>query len=101
MQFDNVFETDSKLTCDAFHATRDDTSKFRYIITSCRYLFSYFFTNFMVEFVRRQANRIAHALGGEVMLLGSLVVYFMDKYVFSPYILRPFEEYFLHFIKCF
>jgi len=29
IQFDNVdFETDSKLTCDAFHATRDDYSEF-------------------------------------------------------------------------
>jgi len=28
MQFDNFdFETDSKLTCDAFHATRDDYSE--------------------------------------------------------------------------
>jgi len=46
MQFDNVdFEIDSKLTCDTFHATQDDTSEFGCIISSCRSLFNSFFTN--------------------------------------------------------
>ena len=54
MQFDNVgFEMDSKLTCDVFHANRDGTSKFGCIISPCRSLFSFFFTNSRVEFVRR------------------------------------------------
>ena len=66
MQFDNVdFETYSKMTSDAFHATRDNTSKFGCIISSCRSLYSSFFTNSRVEFVRQQANGVAHALAGE------------------------------------
>ena len=73
MQFDNVdFETDSKLTCDAFHANRDDTSEFGCIISSCRSLFSSFFNNSRVEFVRRQANGVAHVLAGEATLLANL-----------------------------
>jgi len=77
MQFDNVnFETDSKLTYDAFYATRDDTSEFECIITSCHFLFNSFFTNSRVKFVKRQANGIAHAFTGESTLLASLVVCF-------------------------
>ena len=63
MQMDCVdFETDSKLTSDAFLSTRNDTSEFGSIILSCRLLFSSFFSNSRVEFVRRQANADAHAL---------------------------------------
>jgi len=75
MQFDSVdFETDSKLTVDAFLSNRNDTSEFGSIISSCRSLFSSFFSNSRVEFVRRQANAVAHALAREVTLLASLVV---------------------------
>jgi len=43
MQFDSVdFETDSKLTADSFMSTRNDTSEFGSIISSCRSLFSFF-----------------------------------------------------------
>jgi len=53
MQIDNVdFETDSKLTVDVFLSTRNDLSKFGCIISSCRSLFSNFFSNSRVEFVR-------------------------------------------------
>jgi len=77
MQFDNVdFETDSKLTCDAFHTTRDDFSDFGCIISSCCTLLSSFFTNSRVEFVRRQANEVAHVLAGEATLLASPAIYF-------------------------
>jgi len=77
MQFDNVdFETDYRLTCDAFHANQDDTYEFGCIISSCRFLFSSFFTNSRVEFVRRQANGVAHVLAEEATLLASPVVYF-------------------------
>ncbi|AES59336.1 hypothetical protein MTR_1g018300 [Medicago truncatula] len=42
LQFDNVdFETDFKLTCDAFHTTRDDYSEFGCIIFSCRTLVNF------------------------------------------------------------
>lgn len=77
MLLDNVdFETDSKLTYDAFLATRNDTFEFGCIISSCRSLFSSFFSNSSVEFVRRQINEVAHALAREVALLISPAVYF-------------------------
>jgi hypothetical protein len=77
MQFDNVdFETDSKITRDAFHSTRDDISDFGCIISSCRSLFNSSFTNSRVEFVRQQANAVAHVLAGEATFLASPIVYF-------------------------
>jgi len=52
MKFDNVdFETNSKLTVDAFLSSRNDLSEFGYIISSCRSLFCNFFSNSRVEFV--------------------------------------------------
>jgi len=46
MQLDNVdFETDSKLTVDAFRSTRSDLSEFGCIISSCRSLFHNLFSN--------------------------------------------------------
>lgn len=77
MQFDNVdFETDSKLTADAFLSSRNDLSEFGCIISSCRLLFSNFFSNSRVEFVRRQANAVAHALAREATSLAGPTVYF-------------------------
>jgi ribonuclease HI len=77
MQFDSVdFETDSKLTFEAFQSTRNDTSEFGSIISSCRLLFSSFFSNSRVEFVRRQTNAVAHALARETTLLASPAVYY-------------------------
>jgi hypothetical protein len=76
MQFDSAaFETDSILTSDAFLSDRNDTSEFGCII-SCRSLFTALFSNSRVEFVRRQANEVAHALAREATLLGSPAVYF-------------------------
>ncbi|AES99674.1 hypothetical protein MTR_5g083510 [Medicago truncatula] len=63
-------------TCDAFHTTQDDYFEFRCIISSCRTLVSYFFTNSRVKFVRRQANEVAHILVGEATLLASPTIYF-------------------------
>ena len=72
MSFDNVdFEIDSKITRDAFHSRREDVSEFGHIITSCKSLFTAFFTNSRVEFSRRQANAAAHALVGEATFLAS------------------------------
>jgi len=76
MQFDNVdFETDSKLTVDAFLSSRNDLFEFGYIISSCRSLFSNFFSNTRVKFIRRHANTVAHSLAREATLLASHVVY--------------------------
>jgi len=77
MQIDNVdFKTDSKVTVGAFLSTRNDPSDFGCIISSCRSLFSSSFSNSKVEFVRRQANMVAHALAREVMSLVSPAIYF-------------------------
>jgi hypothetical protein len=77
MQFDNVdFETDSKLTVDAFLSSRNDLSEFGCIISSCRSLFSNLFSNSRVESVRRQANAVTHALAKEASSLASPAVYF-------------------------
>jgi len=77
MQFDNFdFETDFKITRDAFHSTQEDIYEFGCIISSCRSLFSSFFTNSKVKFARRQANVVAHVLAGEATFLTSPVVYF-------------------------
>jgi len=77
MQFNSVdFEMDSKLTVDAFLSTKNDTSEFGSIISSCRSLFSSVFSNSRVEFIRRQANRVAHALARDALLLSSLAVYY-------------------------
>ena len=78
MQFDNVdFETDSKVTADAFLSSMNDLSESGCIISSCRSLFSNLFSNSSVEFVRRQDNAVAHALAREVISLAS-----------SPFILK-------------
>jgi len=77
MQFDNVdFEMDSKLSSDAFLSDKNDTSEFGCIISSCRSLFTALFSNSRVEFVRLQANEVAHVLAREATLLASPAVYF-------------------------
>jgi len=77
MQFDNMdYETDSKLTADAFLSTRNDLSEFGCIITSCRSFFRNFFSNSRVEFIRRQANEVAHALAREATSLASPTIYY-------------------------
>jgi len=77
MQFDNVdFETDSKLTVDAFLSDRNDTAEFGCIITSCHSLFRFLFSNSRVEFVRRQANGVAYALAGDTAFLTSPAIYY-------------------------
>jgi len=76
MQLDSVdFETDSKLTVDAF-LTRNDLFEFGCIISSCRSLFHNLYSNSRVEFVRRQANTVAHALAREATSLASPAIYY-------------------------
>jgi len=72
MQFDNIdFETNSKITCDAFHSIRDDIFEFGCIICFCHSSF----TNFKVEFARWQANADAHVFAQKATFLVSPVVY--------------------------
>jgi len=70
------FETNSKLTVDAFLSTRNDLAEFGSIISSCRFLFRNLFSNSRVEFVRRQANTVAHALAREAACFASSAVYY-------------------------
>jgi len=56
-QFDSVdFVTDSKVTTDVFNSSQIDVTECGHVITTCRYLFSSHFTNYMVKFSRRLAN---------------------------------------------
>jgi len=77
MQFDNVdFATDSKVTVDAFISTRNDLSEFGCIISSFRSLFHNLFSNSRVEFVRRQADAVAHTLAREATRSTNPAVYY-------------------------
>jgi len=77
MQMDNIdFEVDSKITKHAFTAKRDDISEFGHIVEASRSMFHSKFSNSRVEFVRRQANVVAHTLAREATLLASVVVYY-------------------------
>jgi len=74
---DNVgFVVDSKTTNDSFHSNWHDVSEFGHIISGYQRLFHSQFTNSQVEFNRRQANVVAHALAGEVVLSASPNIYF-------------------------
>jgi len=89
LQLDNVnFETNSKLTADAFLSIRNDLSEFRCISTSCRSLFYNFFSNSRVEFVRRQANEVAHALAREATSLASPAIYYDTPTCIEPLIIN-------------
>jgi hypothetical protein len=70
------FEVDSKVTKDAFSHRREDISEFGNIVSASRSLFNSKFSNSRVEFVRRQANAVAHNLAREVTLLASPVTYY-------------------------
>ncbi|XP_024631302.1 uncharacterized protein [Medicago truncatula] len=77
MQMDNIdFEVDSKITKDAFIARRDNISEFGHIVEASRSMFHSKFSNSRVEFVRRQANVVAHILARETTLIASAVVYY-------------------------
>ena len=65
MHFDNVdFMLDSKITTDAFHTRQIEVTNFSHVIIACKHLFSTF-TNFRIEFNRREANVVAHALASD------------------------------------
>jgi len=76
MRFDNVdFALDSKTIVDAFNHTRPYITEFGLIISACRSMFRLKFTNSKVEFHRRQANEVAHALAAVAALLASPTTY--------------------------
>jgi ribonuclease HI len=60
---DNIdFVSDSKIVIEAFHRQRPDVTEFGQVMSVIRSLFTLSFTNSRVEFSRRQANEVAHAL---------------------------------------
>jgi len=67
-----IFELDSKRVVDSFHSTRNDVFDLGAIIRECRNTFSSFFTNSRVEFIRRQANEVAHRLARAVIFYASI-----------------------------
>lgn len=76
MWMDGVdFVVDSQTTADPFNSVRINVTKFGHIITTCRSLVSSHFANSRVEFIRRQANMVAHALALEATLLASITIY--------------------------
>jgi hypothetical protein len=69
MQMDNVdFVVESKTTNDAFHHNNSNVSEFGHIILECKRLFTSHFTNSRVDFNRRRANDVVHALAREATL---------------------------------
>jgi hypothetical protein len=54
------FELDSKQVVAQFSSPNFDVIEFEDIIDNCRVLFTQFYVNSSVEFVRRQANEAAH-----------------------------------------
>ncbi|CAJ2637916.1 unnamed protein product [Trifolium pratense] len=72
LQLDAVdFALDSKLVVDYFNKGGCDITEFGDIIGECKRYFSLFFTNSLVEFNRRQANEVAHALARVATSLAS------------------------------
>ena len=63
LQLINVdFEVDSKIVADFFNKGRGDITEFGSIIDSSIQFCNSCLTNSHVEFIRRQANKVAHEL---------------------------------------
>lgn len=89
MQIDNVdFVVDSKTTNDAFHSNLFDVSEFEHITIECKRLFNSKFTNSRVEFNRRQANQVVHALARVVASSASRTIYFNIPYCINNIIIN-------------
>ncbi|XP_024632220.1 uncharacterized protein [Medicago truncatula] len=56
------FELDAKRVVDSFLSAQHDATEFGSIIHRCKTLFNLFYENSSVEFIRRQANEVAHEL---------------------------------------
>jgi len=58
---DVMFETDSKILFDAIASTTTPINEFGDLVTHCRSLLRNRL-DFVVSYVRRQANRVAHSI---------------------------------------
>jgi hypothetical protein len=65
------FELDAKRVVDSFKSQNSDATEFGNVINSCKTLFSNLYENSSVEFVRRQANEVAHNLAKAALLSAS------------------------------
>jgi ribonuclease HI len=70
-----VFELDSKRVVDNFKNNRRDESVLGDIIKDCKNVFYSYFTNSHVEFIRRQANEVAHNLAKVAPCLASFHIF--------------------------
>jgi ribonuclease HI len=76
MAMDNVdFALDSKTVTDAFHKHLPDATEFGQVLSTARNLFTTSFTNSRVEFNRRQATEVAHALARVALFSVSPTIY--------------------------
>jgi len=57
-----------------FSSPNFDVIEFEDIIDNCRALFTQFYVNSSVEFMRRQANETTHTLAKEATLLASFYI---------------------------
>jgi ribonuclease HI len=70
-----VVALDSKIVTDAFHHQRPDVTEFGHVMSAARSLFTSSFPNSRVEFNRRQANEVAHALARVALFSASPTIF--------------------------
>ncbi|CAJ2643989.1 unnamed protein product [Trifolium pratense] len=76
LQLEDVdFELDAQTVVTKFHSKKDDVSEFGEVIKDCQRLHNTFFKNSKVEFIRRQANVVAHVLARAAPSLASFRVF--------------------------
>ncbi|XVF53832.1 hypothetical protein PTKIN_Ptkin05aG0130800 [Pterospermum kingtungense] len=56
-----IFESDAKIVVDAVHSSKPNSSKFGLLIKNCSLLLNKD-EDYKLCFIRRQANKVAHAL---------------------------------------
>jgi len=66
-----IFETNSKILSDAILQKKEDISEFGSIVTEINRLLS-LNSNFVVKFIRRQTNMVAHSLARAAISYDSL-----------------------------
>ncbi|CAJ2645584.1 unnamed protein product [Trifolium pratense] len=72
LQLENVdFELDSRNVVTSFHSKHPNTSELGDIIKDCVRVYNTYFRNSRIEFIRRQANEVAHALARVATSLAS------------------------------
>jgi hypothetical protein len=65
------FELDSKNVVTSFHSKHHNASELGDIIQDCVHVYNTYFRNSRIEFIRRQANEVAHVLARVATSLAS------------------------------